>query len=170
MVRMGMSVIYNPDTGESTKWEEAQLYSNLQDTIGKHTKLSLFVKEMENGRSQVESWRTRVNVSSWSLLLTLFGMWIPKDNHGISYTRKAMVRMGMSLNYNPDRGESTKWEEAQLFSNLQEIIAKLEPTLMANQFSRISLVWKFFRIFFVCQCLVLCLKFWLRSDISSHVL
>ncbi len=47
-----------------------------------------------------------------------------KDNHGISYARKAMVRMGMSLNYNPDTGESTKWEEAQLFSNLQEIIAK----------------------------------------------
>ncbi len=47
-----------------------------------------------------------------------------KDNHGISYARKAMVRIGMSLNYNPDTGESTKWEEAQLFSNLREIIAK----------------------------------------------
>ncbi len=47
-----------------------------------------------------------------------------EDNHGISYARKAMVRMGMSLNYNPDTGKSTKWEEAQLFSNLQEIIAK----------------------------------------------
>ncbi len=33
-----------------------------------------------------------------------------KDNHGISYARKAMVRMSMSLNYNPDTGESTKWE------------------------------------------------------------
>ncbi len=35
------------------------------------------------------------------------------NNHGISYARKAMVRMGMSLSYNPGTGESTKWEEAQ---------------------------------------------------------
>ncbi len=47
-----------------------------------------------------------------------------KDKHGISFARKAVVRMELSLNYDPETGKSTKCENRQLFSNLQEIIAK----------------------------------------------
>lgn len=41
-----------------------------------------------------------------------------RDNNGISYRRKAMIRTGLSLNLNG------LWEEKQLFSELQNIIAK----------------------------------------------
>lgn len=41
-----------------------------------------------------------------------------KDKEGLSYARKAMIRTGMSLNLNGN------WEERQLFTNLQGIIAK----------------------------------------------
>lgn len=41
-----------------------------------------------------------------------------KDKDGLSYARKAMIRTGMSLNING------KWEESQLSSELQSIIAK----------------------------------------------
>jgi len=41
-----------------------------------------------------------------------------KDSNGVSYARKAMVMTGMSLNYNG------LWEESQLTSDLQEIIAR----------------------------------------------
>ncbi len=99
----------------------------LGDVVGTHTKVSLFVKE--NGKNgEKPSGKLENPGKRFFLKLaadSIRDVKSQKDNHGISYTRKAMVRMGMSLNYNPDRGESTKWKEAQLFSNLQEIIAKL---------------------------------------------
>ena len=41
-----------------------------------------------------------------------------QDKNGLSYARKAMIRTGMGLNLNG------RWEECQLFSHLQEIVAK----------------------------------------------
>ena len=41
-----------------------------------------------------------------------------RDKNGHSYARKAMVRTGLSLNFNG------KWKEAQLSLELQEIVAK----------------------------------------------
>ena len=41
-----------------------------------------------------------------------------RDKNGHFYARKAMVRTGLSLNFNG------KWEEAQLSRELQEIVAK----------------------------------------------
>lgn len=41
-----------------------------------------------------------------------------RDENGLSYARKAMIRTGMAMNMN------NQWEEQQLFPNLQEIIRK----------------------------------------------
>lgn len=40
-----------------------------------------------------------------------------RDEDGLSYARKAMIRTGMALNING------RWEETQLFPRLQQIIA-----------------------------------------------
>ncbi len=73
----------------------------------------------------MESWKTRVNVFFLKLAAdSIRDVNSQKDNHGISYARKAMVRMGMSLKLQSGHRGVHEVGRGAVVSNLQEIIAK----------------------------------------------